>query len=195
MDWLTFFAKLIESLVWPVVLVTTVVLLRKPLAELIPLLRELTYKDLHLKFGRKLEELEARANQAAIPQLQQLELAQSPEPRRVPSIREAVAPLAEASPRAAVSEAWRHVEHALDDYFDHLGKPRPRSYHGMRRVLHEEGHRVEGALTLYHDMRGLRNQAVHAREFELDPSQALEFAALADRIVASLKAAADGPQP
>ena len=65
MDWLSFSAQLIDSLVWPAVVITVIMLLRKPLTELIPLLRELSYKDLHLKFGQKLVELEARADMAA----------------------------------------------------------------------------------------------------------------------------------
>ena len=79
----------------------------------------------------------------------------------------------------------------MDDYFEQIGLPRPRSYQGMRRILHERGHVADSALTLYQEMRVLRNQAVHAREFELDSSQAIEFAALADRIVASLVSASE----
>ena len=164
-------------------------LLRRPLGELIPLLRELRYKDLQLKFGQKLVKLKAQADEAEIPAAPVSELPSTGTAEA--TVRKAMEPIADVSPRAAVSESWREVDHALDDYFERLGLPRPRSYQGMRRVLHEEGGVVNSALTLYEEMRLLRNQAVHARESEIDPKQALEFANLADRVIASLKAAAE----
>jgi len=190
MDYVTFVAQLIDSLAWPTVVVIAVIILRNPLAKLIPLLRELTYKDFQLKFGHKLEELGAQADEAEIPQAPIPQLPEPPESGRIRSVRAAVTPIAEVSARAAVSEAWRQVEYALSDYFEQLDQPRPPSYQGMRRVLRNEGHLVGSALTLYREMQLLRNKAVHSREFELGQAQALEFASLADRIIATLDAAA-----
>ena len=43
-------------------------------------------------------------------------------------------------------------------------------------------------MSLFEDLRVLRNRAVHARDFEIDSERALEFARLAERLVAALEA-------
>jgi hypothetical protein len=39
MDWLSFVAAIVQALAWPLALVTVILVLRKPLAGLIPLLQ------------------------------------------------------------------------------------------------------------------------------------------------------------
>lgn len=68
MDWITFIHNIIESLAWPLVVLIAVMILRQPLIKLLPNLRRAKYKDLELLFGEKLEELEARAEQAELPE-------------------------------------------------------------------------------------------------------------------------------
>ena len=55
MDVLTFIATLIDSLVWPIIIIVFVVLLRKPLSDLIPFLERLRYKDFELQFKSNLQ--------------------------------------------------------------------------------------------------------------------------------------------
>ncbi len=43
-------------------------------------------------------------------------------------------------------------------------------------------------MTPLEDLRVLRNRAVHVRDFEIDSERALEFAWLAERLVAALEA-------
>jgi len=57
MDWLTFVTKIIESLAWPVSIVVIVLILKKPISALLPLLRNLKYKDLELSFGEELKKV------------------------------------------------------------------------------------------------------------------------------------------
>src|SRR5690606_42060334 len=61
MDALTFLSEIIRSVAWPVTVVVLVVVLRKPLVELIPLLRRLKYKELELEFSQQVSELKAEA--------------------------------------------------------------------------------------------------------------------------------------
>lgn len=65
MDVLTFISELIKSLAWPVAIIILVILLRKPIVELIPLLRRLKYKDLELEFSQEVTELKAEVEAAA----------------------------------------------------------------------------------------------------------------------------------
>ena len=58
----------------------------------------------------------------------------------------------------------------------------------MLRVLRTQGGVPRAAMSLFEDLRVLRNRAVHARDFEIDVERALEFARLAERLVAALEA-------
>jgi hypothetical protein len=187
MDVLGFVANVISSLVWPTVILICFFVLRKPLAQLIPLVRGLKYKDFQIEFGKQLKELEEKADQAALPTIEP-----SAETRPTPSPEtgywETIERLSEVSPRAAIAEAWRRVEWALDDNFQRRGLKRTPSYQGMLRVLHSQGGVPIAAMSLFEDLRVLRNRAVHARDFEIDSEKALEFARLAERLVAALGA-------
>ena len=63
---LEFIAAVIDSLAWPAVVIMTVVLLRRPLAGLLPLLRRVKYKELEVEFAQEVKELRQEA-EAALP--------------------------------------------------------------------------------------------------------------------------------
>jgi len=65
MDALTFISELIKAVAWPVTAIALVVLLRKPIVELIPLLRRLKYKELELEFAQEVSELKAEVEAIA----------------------------------------------------------------------------------------------------------------------------------
>lgn len=186
MDWVTFLSNLIDSLAWPSVVVVAVILLRRPLAGLLPLLRHAKYKDLEFHFGQKLDELERRADDADIPETAERPawVYESPDEW---TFGDYIERLAIVSPRVAISEAWRHVELALRGSAERLGKPLPRHVVGVARLLRSEGWLPRDAVGLLEDLRVLRNQAVHARDFDLDTEQAIEFSKLAERLIATIQ--------
>ena len=57
MDTLSFTAEMTKALAWPLTIILALLLLRRPLADLIPLLQRLRYKDLELDFGKRVQEL------------------------------------------------------------------------------------------------------------------------------------------
>jgi len=150
-------------------------------------MRSLKFKDFEIDFGRRLEELEAEADEAELPSIPPPTTEATEEPKRETDYWETIEGLSEVSPRAAISEAWRRVEWAIDDYFRRLGLEGPRSYQGMLRALRAQERPIPPAMILFQELRVLRNRAVHARDFDIDPLRAIEFAQLADRIVASLE--------
>ena len=189
MDFLSFLSNIIGSLAWPVILLVCFLLIRKPLVDLVPLIRILKYKEFEIEFGRKLEELEAQADRADLPSI----------PPAAEGLKEltpeagyweTIERLSDVSPRAAIAEAWRRVEWALEDYFIKLGIERPPSYQGMVRVLRGLGERSKlplAAMSLFQELRVLRNRAVHARDFDFDSQKAIEFARLAERVISALE--------
>ncbi len=55
-------------------------------------------------------------------------------------------------------------------------------------ALNTKGLITKDQVGLYHRLRQLRNEAVHADEFAFDSGTALEFATIARRLAASLRA-------
>ncbi|MFQ5847143.1 MAG: hypothetical protein ACE5IQ_05635 [Candidatus Methylomirabilales bacterium] len=185
MDWLTFVAQIVNTLVWPATITIAVLLLRKPIGQLIQTLRFLRYRDLSLEFGKKLEQLEATADQAQLP-------AAETAPERAPrlheeSLSEYIERLASISPRAAIAEAWRHLELALREVVTRAGQREPRSLRGLWRFFETEQTLPAEAVSMLQDLSALRNQAVHASDFDLAPEQAAEFGRIAERIIAVLR--------
>lgn len=188
MDILSFIASVISSLAWPGMVILCVIILRKPIAELIPLMRNIKFKDLEIEFERRLDELGAEADRAELPPVPSPTTEPPTEVGPGTSYWETIEPLSEVSPRAAIAEAWRRVEWALDEYFRRLGQERPSSFQGMLRALRAQGRPIPAAINLFQELRVLRNYAVHEHDFEIDSQRAIEFARLSERIIASLEA-------
>ena len=184
-NWLDFISSVIASLAWPVVTLIAVLVLRQPLARLLPTLRRAKYKGFDLEFGERLDELEERADEARLPEPVEPPawVHESPDDWTFGDYIERLAPV---SPRVAITEAWRHVELALKDAGARIGQPKSQHLARVARELQSAGRLSRDAVSLVDDLRGLRNRAAHAREFDLEPEQALEFARLAERLIASI---------
>lgn len=183
MGWLTFFSSLIDSLAWPAAVILGVLLFRKPLADLVPLLRRLKYKEFEVEFERGLEA--ARIEAADV----------IPEPTTFPAeagaLAERVVELARVSPRATIFEAWRDVEmearalaerRQLDLHDRELKVPLR-----LGDALNVRGVITKDEVGLYHRLRQLRNEAVHADEFVVDAASAVDFATIAHRLAGSFR--------
>lgn len=177
MDWLSFISTVIDSVAWPAAVIILVLLLRKPISNLIPLLQKLKYKDLELEFGRRIEEAKEEAATELPPEIDILALPSAD--------RDNLAQLAAISPRAVVTEAWRKVETAALDAAERHAVALPyrhaRSPVQVIRALQKAGLVGQGKMPLFEDLRVLRNEAAHAPEFALSPDSAIEYASLAHR--------------
>lgn len=171
MDWLTFSLELTKALAWPVTTVIVTMLFRKPLAELIPFLKSLKYKDLEMEFSRGVEEVKKEAL-VAIPQT--AEIANSKD--QTPPL---LAQLASISPRAAVLEAWRTIEsEAIACVSRSSLAPESTSLKGHSRIGHvllQAGVMNMDQFKIFHKLRELRNLAAHADDFTLSIEDAINY--------------------
>ncbi len=103
---LGFVAQVIGSLVWPVTVLTCVLLLRKHLLALIPLVRTVKYSDVEIRFGQEVAELAKSVDAAAVP-------AQTPQAGN--DKWEELMRMAEVRPRTAIRMAFRRVEEAITE--------------------------------------------------------------------------------
>jgi len=184
-DWLSFIASVVGSLAWPAAVVGLVLILRKPIRGLLPLLQRRKYKEFEIEFGRRVEEVKQ--------ELQELPPGAA-QPTLDPSTS-ALLRLAEVSPRAAVLEAWREVEQAALAAARKVGgdafRNRTSPFDAIR-VLERSGPLDRNIIGLLRDLRGLRNQAAHAPDFALTKESALEYATSALTVARYLRDVAGG---
>jgi len=178
MDILTFLAQLAAALGWPIATIIIILILRKPIAGLIPLLQRLKYKDLELDFGRRIEEIKDEVAD---------ELPPASEVQALPSAPDSsIITLARVSPRSAVMEAWRSLEETLiqrarKELAAKGENEQPLLPHRAIMFLERSGN-FKNIIPILKDLRGLRNEAAHAPDFALSPESAIEYASVAERV-------------
>jgi hypothetical protein len=102
--------------------------------------------------------------------------------------------LVQVNPRSAILEAWRGVEAAALRVVSSRGIFVPEreasSPFAVTRALTKEGILSSEDLSLFHELRSLRNQAAHADDFSPTLDAAINFIELAGRLRAVLERAA-----
>ncbi len=162
MDWKTFIIEILNAVSWPVAAVIGVWLFRKPIYDLIPLIKKLKYKELEMEFSEQVRELK-KESEKALPSTDKQET-------KLIENKSKYLQLLDISPRSAVLEAWLELETAMIDnihrheLINHEGILRGHSRLG--HVLLKENIINKGQFDLFHKLRELRNRAAHAEEFE-----------------------------
>lgn len=174
MDWKQFAAAVIASVAWPMAVVFLVVLLKKPLSSLLPLIRSFKYKDFHLDLGEKLEAVKdavsAEDTSEPLPEAPQTAIA-----------------LARLSPRAAVLHAWIEVEKQLYELAEKIGVPADRSPLATARLL--RGADAINAVTLetLFKLFQIRSDAVHLTDRDVTFEEAVTMADMCQWLERRLK--------
>lgn len=192
MDTLTFISNMVSSLIWPVVVVFIVVILRRPLRELIAdlgrRLRSIKFPGGEAEFSDELAEIKEAADEANLPPAPITPLA-GPLLLEVEGDERQWVRLAELSPRAAVTEAWRQVEIAMREVARRFEIPEreSRSPLTLIRALGKRQILTPDILAIVGDLRGVRNTAAHGLGVEITQTDAAEYVALAKRVITKLR--------
>jgi hypothetical protein len=188
MDTLSFTAKLIEVLAWPVASVVLVVLLRGEIKRLLPLVKKLKAGPLEAEFEREVNELRTTV---------QANHAQTSE--AVASWQPNAEQLAGINPRSAILEAWREIEttgrRLLRELDPQLSEEQLRSTREVVRLLGEKGVLSLEEATTLSQMRFLRNQAVHVEEFRPTYESAMNFVQLSAYLLQRMHSRRVGANP
>ena len=171
------FVTLLTGIAWPVAVVWIAYLFKGELRSLMHRMSQLKYKDVEAKFEIGLAEAEAKVNvieQSSPPPL--------PRPE-ITSKLELLRRIADASPRAAIMEAWVLVEDAAGKSGFVQGAAIPRvNPHLFVEELVRLGKLPKGSDSLLDQMRRLRNQAAHLPDFSLNQDEADRYLQLAARM-------------
>ena len=178
---LTFIAQVIASLSWPVTVLTCVILLRRHLLALLPLVRTVKYSDVEIRFGKEVAEIAKSTDLTSIPE--QLSGAK-------PEQWEHLVKMAGIRPRTAIRMAFRRVEETLADAAHTVNLEIADGAAGMPMVigalLLNQGTISGDQFELLSKLRVLLNDAELASPDGIKPESAAEFVDLALRLAASM---------
>jgi len=178
---LTFVARVISSTAWPITVLTCVLILRKHLLALIPLVRTVKYSDVEVQFGKEVAQLVKAAEGSSLPN----------EPLKgIRNPWEDLIVLADVRPRSAIRSAWRRVEDAA------LGAAKNRNIEiadaaqnmpmVVGSILLNQGVISTSQYDLLSKLRSLVNDAELAPPDAINSETAVEFIGLALRLAASI---------
>ena len=188
MDWLTFFAKVIESLAWPVGAVVLVGVLREDIRKLAPWIKKLKAGPVEAEmFERKVEALKEAVAEAAAPAAPAAEQQEIRPPDT--ASKEFLMELAERHPRSGIIEAWLRVEAAAralaattEDSSARLISPLSVAKDLLRNRL-----MTEGQFELFRRLFRLRSTALHEENFDPTFDSAASYIELATFLQSDLE--------
>jgi hypothetical protein len=178
---LTFISQIISATAWPITVLTCVLLVRKHLVALIPLVRTVKYSDVEIQFGKELEHLAKAVDRASLPN----------EPSKSDSARwEDLIVLADVRPRSAIRSAWRRVEGAMlqaaKTHNIEVADAAQSMPMVVGSILLNQGVISTAKYDLLSKLRGLADDAEHAPPDAINSDSAVEFIGLALRLAASI---------
>lgn len=210
MDWMTFVVGVLKAIAWPATLLLLVFLLRKPIRDLVPLVRKLKVKEFELEFAHAVAQLgvdmqpelkesipssragtldEARSQSSKI-SAPVAAVVRAAKARR----EEEVLRLASLSPRAAIMEAWAEVEAAAAETAASFWGPgnHPEIF---RTMAHLGEYLLQckvidtGQLVAFNKLRELRNKSVHAEELNIGVDETRRYVELAFTLAKHIRSA------
>lgn len=198
MDLLTFTAEAIKALAWPGAVLLLAIMLRKPIVELIPLLRKLKYKELEMEFSKEVAELKADvvlvSEQPSVPvgRLPSGEVAAKQLPERLETKRDELVNMVSFSPRAAIMEAWLEVESATIEvarsFWNVSSTDGFKGFPRMGEYLHQTKVIDQKQLETFRRLQHLRNMAAHEQQLRLSEADARSYVELAVALAANIRA-------
>lgn len=176
-----FTTTLVKELAWPVTVLIIVFLLREDIAKLVPQLRKVKAGPVEAEFEKEVRELAEISEKSIVASHEQADFAS----------HEFLAQLAELHPRSAILESWVRVEAAaratLASNSTSVTSPSYIPASKLAEPLVERSILSPADVTLFHEIRRLRNEVAHAQGFEPTLQSAQQYIDLATVLLAKLQ--------
>jgi hypothetical protein len=181
--------KLIGSLAWPIAAVTIASYFKKEIANLLSRLKKGRWGDAEVEFENHVREVDSGID---IPRDEDSE-----------SISPEAAVRASTDPRGAIVGAWIAVEEALFELVKRIDRPfaisDSSSFRSQRRMTSTAAIRaVQSAgvldtnwISLFFELRELRNEAAHSPDFEPSPQSVITYVRLAKELTNAIRTASN----
>lgn len=177
---LEFVAAMVGHLVWPATAITTLLILRRPITNLLPHIRRAKWGDRELEFGEQVDAV--RAEVQRLPK--RLESAQAALPRPSGADLPSGTP-----PRLIVMHHYGLAEEEVLALAEAAGLQEAASgstTRGVFDLLFREGVIDRATYAALMDLRRLRNVAAHKSDQQITESDASEYAEVAMSLYARL---------
>jgi len=185
MDWKQFFAAIITAIAWPSAMVIVVLSLKSPLTKLIPMVRSLKFKDLHIDLSEKLEAVKV-----------ELEAQPTPDRPPLPYVPlPGVLELARIDPRASIISAWIEVERATIEMATKAGLVVSGQVITIANELHAKGYINELEFETFRSLRQVRNDAVHLTAKDVTYEDAFGMAEVCQWLAHRIRMLIEGMPP
>jgi hypothetical protein len=182
MSWLDFISRMTGSLAWPLVTVIGVVVLRRPIANLLANapLKRLKAGPIEVEIDRSLAEAETTLEASGV----------IPPPVVEGSISDELSVEAVRAPAAAILKAHHAVERELRDIVASLDIQVPESAGATRlsRLAAQAGAISEASARAVEAISMLRNLVAHTGAREVTKEQAQEYLTFADGVLFAIRA-------
>jgi len=171
------FIKILEIVVWPLVVISGMLLFRRSLERLLGRIRSVESSNNKVLFDAQLKELEERSKND-LPKT----VAEDVESK---SWKENLLKVAKLNPRAAMVEAWTAIEMACIEAGMAQGTVVQKRFHP--RILEEFLDKTEGfdksMISQIMELRKMRNIVIHGRDHDFDYIDGEKYIELADKVL------------
>ena len=180
MDLLTFSVELTKTLIWPLLVVIILLIIRKPLFDLVPYLKKIKLGELEAEFDKTVQDIKNNIDQELI-------LNNNKNSALIPAQDlESMYKLAEIAPNSAVLESWKKVELAAKELISQRGYKIDYNittpYRLIERVLEKTRIAELKKVKVFAELRKLRNKIAHVEDFEISREQANEYIGLSNSL-------------
>lgn len=167
--------KIIEILAWPVTTIIIVLLLRRPLVELVSVLKKLKIKDIELEFEREAKNILAKAERDLPEPNKALEKPNS-------SSLDIMYKLAPPEPVKEILGAWRELEILLKSTIQKNNFPECKTVREMVSVLEENKIISSETARTVLDLATFRNRVAHSDKEVISTEASSDFMKAIDRV-------------
>jgi hypothetical protein len=187
MDVYSFISAIINSLVWPFVVLVVLLVLKKPLSQLLLSLNKLRYNNLEIDFGKELAKLEKTLEK----QTNTKETNIKSDYKNEKEIE--IKAVAEINPSAAILMAWSMVEQEIVTTINRMaGSPDFPAYNSVLKninLLLDNNFIDEHIYASINEFRVLRNKVSHAHSSieQITYLEAIKYYEIAIKIIDQLK--------
>ncbi len=177
MSWMQFTLEAMDRLIWPLAVLATLLLMRRPMAQLIPLAKRFKFQSLEVEFQQELRAASLKAK-TAFPEL-------------IADRKCLLLSSADHLPNASLLEAWQAVDEAAAVVVKqrklNVDLSSETRYKDIESVLVEQGLLDTRKGKLFNELRQLRNKVAHARGFVVGKAAAMQYIELCFRLVDHLE--------
>ncbi|MHC4620554.1 MAG: hypothetical protein ACYTEQ_22635 [Planctomycetota bacterium] len=177
--------RILDILAWPASVMVLLWVGRKPIEKLLSFIESVKYKDVEVKFGKQLAQVEEDVGDTILDESNEVEN------------KSELYALIEVSPSSAIIEAWKGLEIAARNKVKELMSPGEQYANALHRpldYLEYSGALIPSTARAIREMRGLRNQSAHAEGKVISKENAVQYSGLARAIKKQIEGITDLPK-